>query len=260
MDHRAFSEIRDMLDQGLSIKESREQVNQNFRSVTNASDFFPNVAKIAPAHDYSHELLLRTLATLLPRSPSVIDLGAGTGRLSKLVVERFPECQVTLVDVSDKLLEEAERQLERIGARFKIVAGDLFETDIDLEVESFDGVISSFALCHGRLESDYEGLYRRILEWIKPSGCFLCLDHVHGAKTDLTMLGYEDWAELLSETFPEDRVEKIMKNSIIEDSPLSLSRHLFLLSKVGFKNVDVLWKEGLFALYGAVGKSKKNRL
>ena len=36
MDDRAFSEIRDMLDQGIAIKETREQVSQGFRDVADA--------------------------------------------------------------------------------------------------------------------------------------------------------------------------------------------------------------------------------
>ncbi len=200
MDDRALSEIRDMLDQGIAVKKTREQVNQGFRDVADAFNFFSNAST------------------------------------------------------------EAARHLEEIGAEFRTVVGDLFaDDDIQLEADSFNCVVSSYALCHGRLESEYEGLYARIRNWIKPGGCFLCLDHVHGSKAELTMLGFEDWAELLRRNFPEDRVESILKNSLIEDSPLDIPHHLSLLSKVGFERVDVLWKKGLFALYGGFGKADETR-
>ena len=260
MDDRAFSEIRDMLDQGIAVKKTREQVNQGFRDVPDAFNFFSNASKVSPDFQYTHELLFRTMATLVPSAPSVLDLGAGTGRLSKLVLGRFPQSQITLLDISEKLLTEAARRLEETGAEFRTVVGDLFaDDDVQLEADSFDCVVSSYALCHGRLESEYEGLYARIRNWIKPGGCFLCLDHVHGSKAELTMLGFEDWAELLRRNFPEDRVEPILKNSLIEDSPLDIPHHLSLLSKVGFERVDVLWKKGLFALYGGFGKAEETR-
>ena len=254
MDNRAFTEIRDMLRQGIAIKETREQVNQHFRTAVDASDFFPNANQISPAFDCTHELLFRTMATLLPTAPSVLDLGAGTGRLSKLVSDRFPDSRVMLLDVSERLLTEAARQLAEVGAKFTTVVVDMFESDLGLEANSFDCVVSSYALCHGRSESEYEGLYRQIMNYIKPAGCFLCLDHVHGARAELTMIGFEDWAAVLGQHFPEDRVESILKNSLIEDSPLDIPHHLSLLEKVGFERVDVLWKEGLFALYGGFGR------
>ena len=70
MDDRAFSEIRDMLDQGIAIKKTREQVNQGFRDVADAFNFFPNASKVSPDFQYTHELLFRTMATLVPPAPS----------------------------------------------------------------------------------------------------------------------------------------------------------------------------------------------
>ena len=260
MDDCAFSEIRDMLDQGIDIKEPREQVNQHFRDVADPAGFFPNASKVSHDFKYTHELMLRTMAAHVPHAPSVLDLGAGTGRLSKLVLGRFPQSRLTLVDVSEKLLAEAARQLTETGAGFRTVVGDLFTDDaLHFEDDSFDCVVSSYALCHARMESEYEGLYVRICSWIKPSGCFLCLDHVHGSKAELTMLGFEDWAELLRRNFPEDSVDPILKNSLIEDSPLDIPHHLSLLANVGFDRVDVLWKKGLFALYGGFGKADETR-
>lgn len=75
------------------------------------------------AHHYTHELILRTMAALAPPAPAVLDLGAGTGRLSKLVLGRFPRSRVTLLDVSERLLTEAARQLEETGAAFRTVVG-----------------------------------------------------------------------------------------------------------------------------------------
>ena len=48
MDARALSEIREMLDQGIAIKETREKVNQGFRDVADAVGFFPNASKVSP--------------------------------------------------------------------------------------------------------------------------------------------------------------------------------------------------------------------
>lgn len=126
--------------------------------------------------------------------------------------------------------------------------------DLALPSEGFDSVISSFAVCHGRSESDYRNLYAKIQDCLKPQGCFLCLDLVCGAEVDLTMIGFQDWEKLLESHFSETDIQKIIRNVIVEDYPLSIPQHLALLSEVGFKAPDVLWKENVFALYGGFEK------
>lgn len=57
------------------------------------------------------EEFYRSVTELVPfkadQSFSVLDLGAGTGLLSKLVSERFPQACFTLMDISREVLEKA---------------------------------------------------------------------------------------------------------------------------------------------------------
>jgi trans-aconitate methyltransferase len=71
----------------------------------------------------SHEVIV----DLLPKAQPVhvLDLGAGTGMLSKRVLERIPDSSVTCVDFSSRMIEECERRLGRYGARVELVCADM---------------------------------------------------------------------------------------------------------------------------------------
>jgi len=62
---------------------------------------------------------VETALAALPEQPrSVLDLGTGTGSVAQLVAERFPEAEVTGVDVSPKMIDVARAKGTRV--RFDI--------------------------------------------------------------------------------------------------------------------------------------------
>jgi SAM-dependent methyltransferase len=108
---------------------------------------------------------LSELADRVPAGGSVLDLGCGSG----LPVARdlaAAGCRVTGVDIS-------EVQIRR--ARALVPAAAFLQADIsavDFDFESFDAVVSFFALIHLPLE-DQPPLLRRIAGWLRPGGLFV---------------------------------------------------------------------------------------
>src|SRR3990172_6400769 len=69
-------------------------------------------------HPFYQEVNRRLVAlTGLTRGQSVVDLGAGTGAVTRLLVEQVgcPEAEVIAVEPSESALEVARRNLENIG-------------------------------------------------------------------------------------------------------------------------------------------------
>ena len=68
------------------------------------------------------------------------------------------------------------------------------------------------------------------------------------------------WAQDLQSRLDAEKVRLIVETTIREDSPLSLSQHMGLLTSCGFRQTDVLWKKHIFGLYVAIKAPHLDRL
>ena len=136
------------------------------------------MARWIPDFEYAHQLLIESLAIYIPDTAIGVDLGAGTGRVSKLLLNAFPSVQLTLVDISANMLGEAERQLSSHTDRCRFRVHDIFDEALDFPAGSLDFVVSVFAICHAQQVSTYANLYQRIHRWLKPGGIFVCFDEL----------------------------------------------------------------------------------
>jgi tRNA (cmo5U34)-methyltransferase len=228
-------------------KMSQQEIQARFDAET-AAAYSQRKPLWLPEHDYAMRLVLKALKSYLPDSARLVDLGAGTGNLSRRVLKALPDCHVTLVDFSQNMLNEAPRLLAAFDGRYRIMLEDFWR--MEFPPGEYDGVVASFALHHGRGEAVYWDLYRKIYDWLKVPGVFVCCDVVQGDAPPLAEMNEAGWRGFLQKRdFAPEDIERIFSNYRREDSPLSLRQHLDLLMQAGFGAADVLWKRFNFAVY-----------
>jgi trans-aconitate 2-methyltransferase len=59
---------------------------------------------------------------------TVMDAGCGSGRVTELIAERFPNARIVALDGSPSMLEQARGRLEGLGDRVTFVLADLMQT------------------------------------------------------------------------------------------------------------------------------------
>ncbi len=97
---------------------------------------------------------------------TALDAGCGSGRLTAHLLERLPQGQVVALDLSEKMLEVAGRQLAPFGQRVELLQADLLELPERLDGR-FDLVFST-ATFHWVLE--HRALFRGLARVLKPGG------------------------------------------------------------------------------------------
>lgn len=97
-------DINKLLQQAEATKWTYADVKARFDAVE-ASTYGEWMSGWLPDYAYAHDLVLKAIRLYLPESGAVLDLGAGTGRFSKRVLETFNGCHITLVDFSVNMLE-----------------------------------------------------------------------------------------------------------------------------------------------------------
>ena len=111
-------------------------------------------------------------AAVLDRLPleggeTVLDAGAGSGRVTELLVERLPRGRVIALDASPAMIGEARRRLERFGDRISFVVADLGQP-IDLPGDGPVDAILSTATFHW--VPDHDALFRNLAAVLRPGG------------------------------------------------------------------------------------------
>lgn len=231
-------------------KMTKEEIKARFDNKT-ASLYSNQDVKWIPEYLYLLSLIQKALKPFVNSKSRLIDLGAGTGNLSRTIFREYPEIHIDLVDFSENMLKEIDEVLKEFKGKYQKINYDIFELQCDSNI--YDGVISSFAIHHGRGKDVYESLYKEIYKWLKNPGVFINCDVVKGDNNFLTELNENAWTDYLNSTgFEDEEIEKIINNYYREDSPISLNNHIHLLSEVGFETVDILWKKLNFAVYIAI--------
>ncbi|MBC8453300.1 MAG: methyltransferase domain-containing protein [Chloroflexi bacterium] len=213
-----------------------------------APGFADQTVRWLPESEYVHELLLSTMESVVGKGGRVLDLGSGTGRLTRLVLDRFPTCSVVAADYSQTMRNAATPELSQYGDRVSQIELDMFSSDWTTDFDQFEAVVSAFAIHHGRNLAQYKSLYRRIHGVLKPNGLFINLDHVAGQDRTQTLANASEWRDFLDEDGEIDS-DRFILGSYTEDTPISLRDHGQLLEAVGFDQIEIRWQKMIFALY-----------
>ncbi|MGG3890523.1 class I SAM-dependent methyltransferase [Metabacillus fastidiosus] len=170
-------------------------------------------------------------------TPNILDIGAGTGLFSSFIKEKYPKAKITLIDISEKMLESAKNRFKDDPTIDYIIAD---YTDYKFE-EKYDLVISSLSIHHLN-DNDKQDLYHKIFSMLKEDGIFINADQVLGHTSFIENLYKDDWknkieasgltAEEINAAFDRTKLDKMA----------TLAKQLHWLNESGFKDVDCLYK------------------
>ena len=179
------------------------------------------------------------------KNPSILDIGAGTGLLSGLLLEAYPGADITLLDISEKMMEVAEARFRgRKGIRF--VAADYRHTDLG---GPYDAICSALSIHHLEREEKRE-LYRRIFDALKPGGIFVNADQVEGETARLHRRNLAYWDDfVLGGPLDRAEVQAMFERRKTLDRMEKLSLQLEWLKAIGFTDLDVVYKNRTFAVF-----------
>ena len=220
------------------IKEHFEQEAQEFDDI---------ILRLIPYYAQMLEALVAGIPFSAQQSFTVIDLGCGTGTISRQIKDTFPLASITCMDLAENMIRMARIKLtDYPDTEFQV--GDFNRYSFR---RTYDVVVSSLALHH--LESDAEktAFYQKIFNALNPGGVFINADVVLGSEPALQQKYLEKWKAFMRKQVAEDEINhKWMVSYEQEDRPAVLLNQLDWLREIGFTSVDVVWKYYNFAVYG----------
>jgi SAM-dependent methyltransferase len=199
----------------------------------------------------------QTLARLLPFEEShefrFLDLGAGTGSATRVVLDRYPHSTALLAEFSPQMIAAGTAALDAYDGRFRYVEFDLLVGEWPEEIPGeLDAVITS--LCVHHLPDDRKReLFAEIYDHLAPGAWFFNYDPVstHDAVVAATWERTGDHddpsrAHARHHRSPLDQARH--ENHVRHMIPLD--QQLEYVRSAGYEGVDVYWKYLENVIYG----------
>ena len=200
------------------------------------------------------ELVARSAARHVRPGGTLLDLGCGAGNFTLRVLSQVSPLDCVLVDLSRPMLERAEQRLRSAASgSVKTVQSDL--RALTFQPGSYDLILAGQVLHHLREDAEWERMFGRFHEWLRPGGVLFVADFIAFDDPAIQELMTERYGEYLLNLGGAEFRDNVLACCEIEDSPRSTKYQLGLLSRVGFSEFDVLHKNALFtAFYARKGK------
>lgn len=174
--------------------------------------------------------------------PAILDVGAGTGLMSAFLLEKFPDARLTLMDISENMLDMSRK---RFATRpdTEYILCDYSRSELG---GPYDLVCSALSI-HHLLPGDKRQLFRGIYRALKPCGMFVNADQAEGETPYFRKRYLDYWNDFLqSGPMTEAEHAEILKRRDTLDRNEKLSVQMTWLKEAGFSDVDVVYRNRTF--------------
>jgi tRNA (cmo5U34)-methyltransferase len=190
-------------------------------------------------------------AAVTPGAMRLLDVGCGAGNYSLKMLQRIPDLNLTLIDLSLPMLERARQRLSAATrGKISLIQGDIRQ--LELGESQFDIILAAAVLHHLRTDNEWRSVFSRFHRALAPGGSIWISDMIQHALDAVQSEMWTRYGQYLADLKGEQYRDSVFAYIEKEDTPRSLMFQLDLLREVGFAKVEVLHKTHVFAAFGAM--------
>lgn len=220
-----------------------------------------------PYREERFQVMLDTVAHLLPDTFVAIDLACGPGAISQRLLDRFPQATCIGIDYDPVLLAIGQGVLGTTDNRLRWIEADLSQ---DAWIEQLgetqvDAVLTTTAL-HWLSTEQLVHLYQNLSQIIRPGGVFLNGDHLYfqphlptfhrlaqavqsqQENQSFQVRNQENWQQWWQAIEQEAELKDLLAERhrrfqprFTENQP-TLAIHQAALQEAGFREVSTIWQ------------------
>lgn len=205
------------------------------------------ILRCFPRYNEMLDLLVDYLPSQHAPNLKILELGCGTGNLTRRVAQRFPDAELTIVDVSTESLDVCRQN--NAGREMKALAKDMRE--LDFSPATFDMIVSSIAI-HHLTSAEKQELFNRCQTWLRSEGILSFADQFSSEEKSIYQRHVEQWKSISFQAGASENEWNLwMEHQQAHDYHDSLPDQLDWLSKAGFRSIDCPWRYLLWTIIQA---------
>ncbi|HNX14211.1 MAG TPA: class I SAM-dependent methyltransferase [Oscillospiraceae bacterium] len=171
------------------------------------------------------------MAQLLPKScKNLLDLGCGTGLELDEIFKLFPDLDVIGIDLTQEMLDKLMQK--HPDKHLNLICGSYF--DVDLGKSEYDCAVSFQTLHHFSHEIKI-GLYRKLIDALKPGSCYIECDYMVETQEEEDLYYSENARKRKEQGIPDGEFYHY-------DTPCTVQNQIEMLRTAGFKHVEMVFR------------------
>ncbi len=210
-----------------------------------AEDYDRTRRRLVPGFDDFYRAAIDLIQCPRESSLKVLDLGAGTGLMAAFIAYSFPNARITMVDISNEMLERARARFELAGPRFRFEVSDY---GVDRIQEKYDAIVSALSI-HHLSDEQKRSLFKRIHGALNDDGVFVNAEQFRCATPERHKFHHERWLTRVRELGVDDRDLAAALERMKFDRAATLEDQLEWMRVAGFRDIDCAYKNLIFAVY-----------
>jgi SAM-dependent methyltransferase len=205
------------------------------------SEYDERIRTWIPTYDLMLEILASTLASAVRgRTPTIVDLGIGTGSVAARCLEATPGARVVGIDEDEGMLAAARG---RLGRRPRLIFGSYERVPLP----RCDAFVASLSLHHLPTRERRLRLFRRCYRALRRGGVLISADCHPASSPRLQAADRRDWLRHLEATYTPRESRAYLRAWAREDFYVPLGDEIDLLERAGF-TVDLTARRHSFAI------------
>jgi tRNA (cmo5U34)-methyltransferase len=197
------------------------------------------------------DLISSSAAATNPGATHLLDVGCGAGNYTLKLLQKLPNLNVTLIDLSQPMLDRAVQRIRpgTIGT-IEPMQGDV--RNLALPHNQFDIILAAAVLHHLRGEEEWRAVFRKFHAALKPKGSLWISDFVFHNLPQVQQIMWERYGQYLTTLKDEKYRDHVFAYTQQEDTPRDLMFQFDTLRFAGFQQIELLHKNNCFAAFGAI--------
>jgi tRNA (cmo5U34)-methyltransferase len=216
-----------------------------------ARDYDRIIRTFIPGYEQMLETICWWLSRVIPQDGTIIELGGGTGALAEAVLTNLPKARMEIWDIDATMLAVAAERLQRFSQRVT-----LREKSFADRLDRCDAVIATLSLHHIPTLDAKGSVYQNIFEALASPGIFLNGDCTIDATEPAHGILVRYWLDFMAvHGISEEEGRQHLEDWSKEDTYQQIYDELAAFAQAGFRRPEVFWRQGPFAVHGAIKTS-----
>jgi tRNA (cmo5U34)-methyltransferase len=207
------------------------------------AEYDQRIRTFIPHYRQMLDAVANTVSTARGGSPEIVDLGIGTGGLTRRCLAAMPHATVCGIDADPDILAAAGRRLARYADRLHLRHGNFSR----ITIPKCDAIIATLALHHIRSIPAKRRFYAACWAALRPGGVLVSGDVFLADDARVAINEMSGWRKHLLRSYSPRKTRSFFSAWSREDRYFPASVELGLLRAAGF-DADIVWRRPPFGI------------